>query len=122
MRYSLSNPDSLLEIHMEDGITKPEILKLWNEIERHPKYQDVAGILMIFSRQMQWHTSSGEIRDLARESARLRDVPWAIVAHDPLSFGMTRMFALQTQDEGRFHVFQYEAAARAWLRGFLSPR
>ena len=122
MHYSISTPDSLLEIHMEDGITKAAVLSFWKEIERHPKYQDVVGILLIFGRQMQWHTSTKEIQELARESARLREVPWAIVAHDPLSFGMTRMFALQAPDEGRFSVFRNEAAAREWLKTFLSPR
>ena len=119
MHYSVTSQGPLLEVRVDDGLTKPEILELWDVIERHPRYHEVTAGLVLCGHAIQWNLRTEDIRHLAKEVQRLRALPWAIVADDPLSFGMARMFALQTDDERRYRVFENESDARTWLKHFL---
>jgi hypothetical protein len=120
MQYSVAGNDHLLEVIVHDGLTKDNILAIWDAIEAHPVYKEATAGLVLFGRDMQWHISGREMSELSKEVRKLKPLHWAFVAHDPLSYGMTRMFAAQAEGDGVYQTFDNEAAARDWLKTFTA--
>ncbi|HEY3901132.1 MAG TPA: STAS/SEC14 domain-containing protein [Chthoniobacter sp.] len=120
MYYTLSGEGQLLEITVGDGLTKKQILEVWDAIEAHPIYHQAVAGLVVFGRDTTWTVSGSDMAELGRTVRRLRPLHWAFVAQDPLSFGMTRMFASHAEGDGEYQTFDSENSAREWLQGFLS--
>jgi hypothetical protein len=120
MNYTLTGEGQLLEIKVSDGLTKKQILEVWDAIEAHPIYAQAAAGLVIFDRETKWTVSGQDIAELGRTVRRLRPLRWAFVALDPLSFGMTRMFSSHAEGDGEYQTFDSEDSAREWLNGFLA--
>lgn len=117
MHYHVAGKGQLLEVTVEDGLTKEDVLEAWGAIAAHPVYPQAVAGLVIFGRGMKWHLSASEVADLGTEvTRRLKPLHWAFVAPDALTFGMTRMFAAQAEGEGTYQTFDNEAAAREWLQ------
>ena len=120
MHYHVAGKGRLLEVTVEDGLTKEEVLEAWKAIAAHPVYADAEAGLVIFGRGLKWHLSGQEMSELGHEVTRLlKPLRWAFVAPDALTFGMTRMFAAQAEGEGTYHTFDNEAAARKWLQSMM---
>jgi hypothetical protein len=119
MHYSLSGEGRLLKVQVADRLTKAEILDLWDRIEAHPAYLTAAAGLVRLAYRIKWDLTGEDITDLAKMVIKLRPLPWAFVAQDPLSFGMIRMFAGHARGEGKYCPFDSEDSGREWLRPFL---
>jgi len=119
MHYHVSGKGHLLEITVDDGVTKQEVLKSWQAIAAHPAYPQAVAGLVIFAKDMKWNLSGQEMSELGREVSRLKPLYWAFVAPEPLSYGMSRMFATQAEGGGTYQIFDNEPAARKWLRTVL---
>jgi hypothetical protein len=120
MQYSVAGKDQLLEISVQEGLTKADILAIWDAIKAHPVYKHATAGLVLFDENTRWNLSGREISELSREVRRLKPLHWAFVAPDPLSYGMTRMFSAQAEGEGIYQTFDDEAAARDWLNTFTA--
>lgn len=115
MNFSVGGAGRLLMVEIGDGLTKAHILTLWDAVQSHPVYAEATSVLVLLKPGVQWRISNLELMDLARLNRRFKPMRWAIVAPDPLSFGMSRMFATQVDDESAFYVCSTEKAAREWL-------
>lgn len=116
MHYHVTGERQLLEITVSDGLTKEEVFDSWAAIAAHSIYRQATGALVIFSRDVKWQVSGQEMSQLGREVRRLKPLHWAFVTYDPLSYGMTRMFAAMAEGGGTYRTFDNEAEARKWLR------
>ena len=105
-----------MEVSVEGGLTKEDVLAVWEAIMAHPVYEQAVAGLVFFDREMKWHLSANEMGELGREVLKLKPLHWAFIAPDALSFGMTRMFSAQAEGEGTYHTFDSEVAARKWLQ------
>ncbi|WP_131989885.1 hypothetical protein [Chthoniobacter flavus] len=119
MHYHVSGKGRLLEITVDDGVTKQDVLASWRAIAAHPAYAKAVAGLVIFSKDMKWELSGHEMSELGHEVSRLKPLHWAFVAPEPLSYGMSRMFATQAEGGGTYQIFDNEPTARKWLRTVL---
>jgi len=116
MHYSIGGEGKLLKIELGDGLTKEKILALWDAVENSPLYPEATSVLVTFAPIVKWHVSNVEMLSLAKRAQRFKPMRWAIVATDAMSFGMSRMFASQVEDESTYFVCSDVKTARDWLR------
>jgi hypothetical protein len=115
MIYSISAKGRLLEVRVSGQITRAEIYKCWDKLELHPNYQEATAGMVVFEDSPDWKVTGTEIAMVGKDVARLRPLKWAMVCNDPLSFGMSRMFATFAEGHGTYDVFSTEETARDWL-------
>jgi len=115
MIYSVGGEDHVLEIHIGGAMTKAGILNLWDSVEHHSTYLDATAAFVSLRPGLCWNVEDSEISELANMSRRFKPLRWAIFAPDQLSYGMSRMFAAQVDNEKDYGVFRDDAAAREWI-------
>jgi hypothetical protein len=91
-----------------------ECMRLLKELRSDPDYSPIYNAMVDVSKLDRQYTSD-EIRQMS--AINLAPVKVAIVAPAEVSFGMSRMFELRTEDKrsAEFRVFRDRATALTWL-------
>ena len=114
--YEIDTEQRLVLSRISGAATQEEILDHGRRLRADPCFQPAFRQLLDMTELKEIRISSERVRQAAHEQFFSPGVRRALVAHSDAAFGMARMYALASENEGQtIEVFREFGAARAWL-------
>jgi hypothetical protein len=114
--YTIDTDRKLVVTRIWGAPTEDDIYDHGQRLRNDPQFRPDFRQLVDMSELTEIRVGSGVIRDASRNQFFAPGVKRAVVANSDASFGMARMYAIASENQGQtIEVFRDINAARAWL-------